>query len=78
MDLRYLICSPDGRVSESKLWTNIGKAVAVYLLLTNASTIVAHWEVVATLLGAVIAPELFKKHLAMKARRNSGGAGEAG
>lgn len=63
-----LVQSPDGRMSESKIWTHIGKGLAAWLLIKHGAAIVAQWEVLATLLGLIVGPELYKKTLAMRQR----------
>lgn len=61
-----LVAGPDGRLSESKIWTHVGKALAAWLLVKHGAAIVAQWEVLATLLGLIVGPELYKKTLAMR------------
>lgn len=66
MSPRDLMCSPDGRLSESKMWTHVGKALAAWLLVKHGAAIVTQWEVLATLLGLMVAPDLVKKHMATR------------
>lgn len=57
----------DGRWSEAKLLALVFKAVMIYVFLANTATILADWMVLAVFVVALIAPDLLKKLLAMRA-----------
>ena len=65
-DLNDIVRDPSGNVSEAKLWASLGKAIAAYLMMSNAAHIIAYWDALAILLLAMIAPDLIKKVLTLK------------
>lgn len=81
-DLNALVRDPDQRVSEAKLWANIGKALICYVLLFPNATLLEHWEGFAIMLLFLIAPDLVKKMLTLKyggpATGNGNGNGHGG
>jgi hypothetical protein len=52
--------------AEAKLSALTGKAAALFLLIAHAETVIGNWAVLATLLAALIAPDLFKKVVSMR------------
>lgn len=65
-DFNDIARSPDGRVSEAKLWASAGKAASLFLLIRHSESVIESWDVLAVLLLVLIAPDLFKKFLAMR------------
>jgi len=65
-DLNDVVRSPDGRVSEAKLWASAGKAASLFLIMRYSESVIAHWDVLAVLLLVLVAPDLLKKMVAMK------------
>lgn len=65
-DFNDIARSPDGRVSEAKLWSSAGKAAALFLLVRHAESVIESWDVLAVLLLVLIAPDLFKKFIAVR------------
>lgn len=66
-DLNDLIRSPDGKVSEAKGFAVVFKASMVYVFLKHAEVILKDWMILAVFVTAMIAPDLLKKILSMKA-----------
>ena len=66
MSINDMIRSPDGKVAESKVWTNLGKCALMYLLLTHSEAVIKDWSVLAVFVCALIAPDLLKKLIAAK------------
>ncbi len=56
----------DGEVQESKLWANLFKAAALWLVMFHAETVLKDWAILATLLVIGVAPDLLKKMITMK------------
>jgi hypothetical protein len=71
MKIRELVTNKDGTTSESRLWVNVGKAVAVWLLWKHSDAILQHWETLATLLSVLIVPELLKRMIESKYPANA-------
>lgn len=71
-----LMKDPDGRWSEAKLWTHVGKGMAVYVMIKDAADGQPTLELQAMLLTILVAHEFFKKLLTMKL--GMGGNGAAG
>ena len=65
-DLNDMVRDPTGGLSEAKLWASLGKAIAAYLLMSNATYIIAYWDALAILLLIMVAPDLIKKVLNLK------------
>ena len=65
-DLNDLVRTPQGQVSEAKVWSNVGKFIAAYLLLHHAQYIIERWDALTILLTILVLPDLFKKVLEMK------------
>jgi hypothetical protein len=57
----------DGEVQESKLFAVIGKSIAAYLLLAYSETVLDHEYALLILLTAMVAPDLYKKVITMRA-----------
>jgi hypothetical protein len=74
-DLNDLFRGPDGKISGSKVGTYVGQYVAAHMLLGNQEDVIAHWDSLAVLFLVLIAPEAYKRLLAMK---YSGGKDEPG
>lgn len=62
------LVSRDGEIQESKLWANVFKAAALYILLRFPEKAMEDWAVLATLLVIGVAPDLLKKIITMRAR----------
>lgn len=67
MSLAEMIRDPAGRLSEAKVWANAYKAAGLFMLVQHADKILADWMLLAVLLAAGIAPDLFKKLVTLKA-----------
>ena len=65
-DVNDLVRAEDGKVSEAKLWTNIGKGIAAYMLVYHTGYIVDRWDALAILLLILVAPDMVKKLLTLK------------
>lgn len=61
-----LVRNPDGKVSESKVWANVGKAICVYLILAYTNAVLTTEYTLLTLLLFIIAPDLVKKIVTMR------------
>lgn len=72
-DLNDLVRNPEGHVSESKVWANIGKGICVYLLLAYTEEAMKTEYTLMTLLLFVIIPDLIKKLLSMRFGLQEGG-----
>ena len=56
----------DGQVEESKLWANIGKGIACYLMVAYTKEVMETEYTLTTLLVFVVAPDLLKKFMSMR------------
>ena len=56
----------DGEVQESKLWANIYKAAALWLIIHYSDKVLSDWLILFILLSVGIAPDLLKKIITMK------------
>ena len=65
-DLNDLVRGPDGKVSAAKVGMNTGQFIAAYLLVKFGGEVIKHWDSLAILLSALIAPDAIKKLIAMK------------
>ena len=65
--MKDILKSEQGKTSEGRLFSIIGKGVAVYLLIAYAETIVNQEWILGILLATLIAPKLFEKVLYMRA-----------
>lgn len=65
-DLNDLVRTPTGQVAEAKVWSNVGKFIAAYLLLHYSEYIIERWDALTILLTILVLPDLFKKVLEMK------------
>ena len=72
-DLNQLVRDPDERVSEAKVWSNVGKFTCGYILFYHTDVIILHWDALAILLICMIAPDLLKKIITMKYQGATGG-----
>lgn len=66
-DLNDLVRDPAGRVAEAKLWSNVFKAGMLYVFLTHTEVILKDWGVLTVFVGAMVAPDVLKKMLSMRA-----------
>lgn len=66
-ELNEIIRDPHGRVSEAKTFAVLGKSALLYILLTYPVSILERWDVLAVIVSALIAPDLFKKFLTLRA-----------
>jgi hypothetical protein len=66
-DFNALIRDPHGRVSEAKLFAAAGKAALLYVLLTYTPSIIERWDVLAVIVLTLVAPDLLKKFLTLRA-----------
>lgn len=65
-DLNDMVRDPFGRVTEAKVWANVGKCIAAYLLVVYSDTIIAKWDTLTILLTILVLPDLAKKVIEMK------------
>ena len=73
-DLNDLVRSPDGKVAEVKLWSNVGKFIAAVILVVHLKDILPYWDALAVLLAFLIIPDVAKKMIVTKAGGGSNGA----
>lgn len=66
-DANDLVRDPQGRVSEAKVFSILGKTAILFVLLQHTVDVLRDWTVLAVLVTALIAPDLFKKFLTLKA-----------
>lgn len=64
--LNDLVRNPEGKVSESKVWANVGKCIAVYLLLRYPVDILGRYDTLLILFGVLVFPDIIKKMISMK------------
>ena len=76
-DFNDLVRGPDGLVSEAKVWANVGKGIAAYLLIEHTQYIVDRWDALITLLCILVLPDMLKKIIAMKYGTNGAAKAEA-
>lgn len=55
-----------GEAQESKIWSQIGKGLCVWLIYKHADALIGQWEALFVLLLFIIAPELVKKFITMR------------
>ncbi len=65
-EVNELIRDPQGRVSEAKVFSVLGKSALLYVLLANTASIIERWDVLSVIVLALIAPDLLKKLLTMR------------
>ena len=65
-DLNDLVRTPEGKVAEAKVWSNVGKFIAAWLLIHHTEYIIERWDALTILLTILVLPDLFKKVLEMK------------
>jgi len=65
-DINDLVRDESGKVSPSKIGGMIGQGIAVNYLLWHWEKVIGSWDILTILLSVLVAPELFKKLLAMK------------
>jgi hypothetical protein len=66
-DLNDLVRDPSGKVSEAKAFTVVFKGAMLYVFLKHAEMILKDWIVLAVFVTAMIAPDIMKKILVMRA-----------
>lgn len=66
-DLNDLVRDPSGRVSEAKTYAAVFKGAMVYVFLKHTELILKDWMVLAVFVTAMIAPDVLKKILSMRA-----------
>lgn len=66
-DLNDLVRDPSGRVAEAKVFAVVFKASMVYVFLKHAETVLKDWMILGVFVTALLAPDLLKKVLSMKA-----------
>lgn len=66
-ELNEIIRDPQGRISEAKTFAVLGKSALLYILLTYPVSILERWDVLAVIVSALIAPDLLKKFLTLRA-----------
>lgn len=64
--LGEIIRDPQGRVSEAKVFSALGKAALLYVLIAYTPALIERWEVLAVIVLALIAPDLLKKLLTLR------------
>lgn len=67
MKFASLICDPRGEVSEAKVWANIFKAAMTFVFLAHAEGVIKDWTVLSVFVCGVIAPDVLKKMLMLRA-----------
>lgn len=67
MNLRDLVCSPDGKLAEAKLWSNVFKGTTLWLGIANAEALFKDWMLLGVWLLAGIAPDVVKKIIVTRA-----------
>lgn len=70
MMLKDLVCDPEGRLSEAKVWANVFKAAMTYTFVYHSESIIKDWTVLSVFVCGVIAPDLLKKLLMLKAGKD--------
>lgn len=66
-DLNDLIRGPDGKVAEAKVFAVVFKAAMVWVFLKHTELVIKDWMVLLVFCAALLAPDLLKKIIAMKA-----------
>ena len=57
----------NGELEEGKVWANVGKGLCVWMVLKYADGLILHENVFAIIMLALIAPDLLKKLISMRA-----------
>lgn len=65
-DINDLFRDESGKISGTKIGTYAGQYISGHLLITNSTDVIDHWDSLAVLFLVLIAPEAYKKFLAMK------------
>lgn len=71
-DLNDLVRDENGRISGSKIGTYAGQYIAGHILLLHSHDVIKTWDSMAVLFLVLIAPEAYKRFLAMKWGGGSG------
>lgn len=66
-DLNDLVRDPSGRVAEAKVFAVVFKSSMVWVFLKHAELILKDWMVLGVFVTAMLAPDLLKKILSMRA-----------
>lgn len=66
-DLNDLVRSPDGRLSEAKLFSVVFKIAMAWAFIKYTAVILATWDVLSVFIVAMIAPDVLKKWMVMRA-----------
>lgn len=64
--LSEFVTSESGRLEQSKLWANLGKALCVWLVWKHAQAMIDHSDVLAILMAYLIVPETARKIIEKK------------
>lgn len=65
-DLNDLVRDESGKISGSKIGTYAGQYIAGHLLISNSEYVIDRWDSLAVMFLVLIAPEFYKRFLAMK------------
>ena len=49
-----------GRMREAFVWSNLGKALSAWLVITFSDMLINHWEILTILMTIIVAPKLFE------------------
>ena len=60
------VTTDDGRLEQSLVWSNVGKAAAVWLLWKHADAVLNHTDVAAVLLAFIILPDMARRIIESK------------
>lgn len=71
-DFNDLVRDESGKISGSKLGTYAGQFISGKLLLTHSEDLIEHWDSLAIMFTVLIAPEIWRKFMAMKYGSGSG------
>lgn len=67
MILGDLICDPSGRLSEAKVFAVAFKIAMLWAFIQHTVLILGDWMVLSVVVASMIAPDLLKKILTMRA-----------
>jgi len=70
-DLNDLVRGPDGKVAEAKVFAVGFKASMIYVFLKHTEMVVKDWMVLLVFCTALLAPDLLKKLIAMRAGKDA-------
>ena len=65
-DINDLVRDESGNISGSKIGTYVGQYIAAHILLIHSEDLIDHWDSMTVLFLVLIAPEAYKRLLAMR------------